>query len=70
MAKVLTHPTPHQRTRGGHGVLIVLSFPSHLSQRWSNIKSYQACCDSGVLGRFRQPLVHLHNVCAYVVYRN
>ena len=41
-------------------VLIVLSFPSHLSQRWPNIKSYDACCDSVVLGQFRQAPAHLH----------
>ena len=51
-------------------VLIVLSFPSHLSQRWPNMKSYHACCNSGVLGRFWQAPANLHNVCACVVYRN
>ena len=34
------------------------------------IKSYHACCDSEVLGRFRQAPAHLHNVCACVMYRH
>ena len=48
--------------------MIVLSVPSHLSERWPNMRStynpscitvYKAFCDSGVLGRFWQAPGHL-----------
>ena len=39
MEKVLTHPAPHQRTRDSIDCTVI---SRHRSQRWPNIKSYDA----------------------------
>ena len=72
MEKVLTHPAPHQRTRGGHGGIDCkyCYFPVTLANAGSALSHYHACCDSGVLGRFRQAPAHLYNDCACVVHWN
>ena len=57
MEKLLTHEAPHQRTRDRidcTAVTLALHYTVGL---------YDACCDSGVLGRFRQAPAHLHG-CA------
>ena len=46
MGKVLNHPAPTQRRRGGIDCTVISL-------------SYDACCDSGVLCQFRQALYHL-----------